>query len=332
MKLKTLLLSFILSLLVTSSALAVTYTPQVSIPSPDNTGSFNKAYTFKNNGTIEPIGLLIKDVMKYLIGIAGILGTIMLMYGGFLYIISGGQGKLITDAQNHIVSAIVGIVLAATSYLILATVNPDLVNLKATTINSIQASGCCKSDTSCSTSKSQSDCKSSSDFVKNGICYQSKCLANAAELKEEQIAADEKNITNTDYGKDCTNNFGTIEQLTGENICGVMPTAYDAPDVTGSESKLQFTCCIQPCKNPANLGKSCAWYSGSEKLWSGYCSPDKKCLDKTVVGNIGEWCGDNAAGKCYTPEWVGPISKCPGTLSTTGTGGRDCNSTTVCCK
>jgi hypothetical protein len=175
MKLKTLILSFILSLLVASSALAVTFTPQVAIPSPDDTGSFNKAYTFKNNGTIEPIGLLIKDIMKYLIGICGILGTIMLMYGGFLYIISGGQGKLITDAQNHIVSAIVGIVLAATSYLILATVNPDLVNLKATKINTIQASGCCISDSTCSATKEKTDCKNSSDFIKGGTCTENKC-------------------------------------------------------------------------------------------------------------------------------------------------------------
>lgn len=134
----------------------IKFTPQVSIPSPDNTGSFDKPFIFKDNGTIEPIGLLIKDIIKYLIGIAGILGTIMLMYGGFLYIISGGQGKLITDAQNHIVSAIVGIVLAATSYLILATVNTDLVNFKATTINSVT-----KETTVASAGPTAADCNSS---------------------------------------------------------------------------------------------------------------------------------------------------------------------------
>lgn len=165
MHFKTIFLSFIVCLIFASAAAAadVTFTPQVPIPQVgQEKNSFGSTYTFEKDGTIKPIGLLIKDIMKYMIGIAGILGTIMLMYGGFLYIMGGAQSKMITDAQNHIVSAIVGIVLAATSYIILATVNTDLVNFKATKINSIQAMGCCekqKTNNSCGY-VTQNDCTS----------------------------------------------------------------------------------------------------------------------------------------------------------------------------
>lgn len=148
-----------------------TFTPSVPLPGD---GPMSKSYPFPENGTVAPIGELIKQIMKYIIGICGVLGTIMLIYGGFLYTISRGEGKLIADAQNTILSAIIGIVLAATSYLILATVNTDLVNFKATSITSVKPMGCCVGEKTCS-SKSSDQCTSGTKFLKNGICYDNVC-------------------------------------------------------------------------------------------------------------------------------------------------------------
>jgi hypothetical protein len=114
----------------------VEFTPQVPIQIPGQASyDFNQ---FSKDGTIAPIGHFIAYIMKYMIGAAGILGTIMLMVGGFRYAISQGDGQAVTSAQNIIQSSLVGIVLAATSYLILATVNTDLVNFKATGVGSIK--------------------------------------------------------------------------------------------------------------------------------------------------------------------------------------------------
>jgi len=61
--------------------------------------------------------------------IAGILAVGMIVYAGFLWMTSPAIGK-IEEAKNRIWSAIIGVILLLASYLILNTINPDLVNLK----------------------------------------------------------------------------------------------------------------------------------------------------------------------------------------------------------
>ena len=46
----------------------------------------------------------------------GIITVIMLVIGGFKYIISGGDGKKISDAKNTILYAIVGLVIVVLAY------------------------------------------------------------------------------------------------------------------------------------------------------------------------------------------------------------------------
>ncbi|MBI4280626.1 D-alanyl-D-alanine carboxypeptidase family protein [Candidatus Uhrbacteria bacterium] len=68
---------------------------------------------------------------SYLVGIAGILAAVMIMYGGTKWIFAGGDSSKITTARETIVHAVIGLVLALGSYLILFSINPDLVKFKA---------------------------------------------------------------------------------------------------------------------------------------------------------------------------------------------------------
>ena len=104
------------------------FTPQVQLP----------GYTFvdsdKSTGNI---ARYIRAIYKYAIGIVGILSAVVLMIGGVMWIVAGGSATAIGEAKAWIGASLTGLLLALLSYLILATVNPALVNLKTSQITTI---------------------------------------------------------------------------------------------------------------------------------------------------------------------------------------------------
>ncbi len=56
---------------------------------------------------------LIKDVINFFSAFVGIIAVIMIVYGGFKYITSGGDSGNITGAKNTIIYAIIGLVIVA---------------------------------------------------------------------------------------------------------------------------------------------------------------------------------------------------------------------------
>lgn len=115
-----------LTLFLTSSqqALATQFTPQISIGTDFQAGE-------AKNITETSIGEYIAAIYKYAIGIVGILATVILMYGGVRWITSGGNSEKIGDAKAWIGAALSGLVLALASFLILATINPALVEIQS---------------------------------------------------------------------------------------------------------------------------------------------------------------------------------------------------------
>ncbi len=99
---------------------AISFTPQIAIPG-------------YNGGKITEysIGLYILAIYKYAIGIVGILATVVLMYGGIRWLTSGGSSEKIGDAKAWIGAALSGLVLALASFLILNTINPELVKIQS---------------------------------------------------------------------------------------------------------------------------------------------------------------------------------------------------------
>lgn len=59
--------------------------------------------------------------------LAGGLAFIMIVFAGFQYLTSGGNTAQQKDAQERIVSAIIGIILLFAFYIILYTINPDIL-------------------------------------------------------------------------------------------------------------------------------------------------------------------------------------------------------------
>lgn len=79
----------------------------------------------------------IKAIYNYGLGIVGILAALVLMGGGVLWLISGGDASKITQAKEMIIGSITGLIILTGSYLLLFQVNPELTKLKKIELNSI---------------------------------------------------------------------------------------------------------------------------------------------------------------------------------------------------
>jgi hypothetical protein len=103
---------------------------QVGIPNFIDRGGTK---TLDSNSTVY-IAQMVKAFYDYGVGIAGILAAIMLMAGGLLWLTSAGNSSRIEQAKNLIFGSIIGLVLLFGAWMMLRTINPNLVDFK---INSI---------------------------------------------------------------------------------------------------------------------------------------------------------------------------------------------------
>ena len=72
------------------------------------------------------------------LGAITILALAQMMYGGIQYILAAGNVSKHEEAKNTIQQALLGLGLLLASYLLLRTINPDLVNLKNPTLIPLQ--------------------------------------------------------------------------------------------------------------------------------------------------------------------------------------------------
>lgn len=82
------------------------------------------------DGQIVDLAQYIGIVYNFLIGIAGLVASVMLVVGGFQYLTSAGDSGKTGAAKKRMLNALVGLVLALGAYTILKTINPALLSLK----------------------------------------------------------------------------------------------------------------------------------------------------------------------------------------------------------
>jgi hypothetical protein len=69
--------------------------------------------------TLSDLEVLFQRVISIALGLGGIVLFVMLVVGGFKYLTSGGDPKAVESAQKTLTSAILGLVLLLSAYLIL---------------------------------------------------------------------------------------------------------------------------------------------------------------------------------------------------------------------
>lgn len=74
----------------------------------------------------------ISIIYKYSLGVGGLLALGVIVFGAVLYTTSAGNSSKQEEAKKWILGAIYGLLLLLAAYLILYTINPDLVKLKIT--------------------------------------------------------------------------------------------------------------------------------------------------------------------------------------------------------
>lgn len=87
-------------------------------------GSSGSCTSTEANGSIQTIATKVVNIFSLIVGIVAV---IMIIYGGFRYITSGGDSGKVSSAKNSLIYAIVGLIIVAIAQLI--------VNVVLTTVN-----------------------------------------------------------------------------------------------------------------------------------------------------------------------------------------------------
>src|SRR3989339_1465124 len=122
-----------LGALIAAPAEAMIYEPQVQM------GEQRGSIAIENN--LRPIGDYIKNIYPYALSGVGILATVVMMFGGFIWITAGGNASRVGEAKAWIGAALSGLVLALLSYMVLNAINPALINFRISTIEPIESDG-----------------------------------------------------------------------------------------------------------------------------------------------------------------------------------------------
>lgn len=135
---------FILSALTyTRFASAVAYTPLVRIPGLPAAGTVN-------------LSMYMVGLYNFLLSIVGIVAVMMLIFGGMRYITAMGSSSAISSAKDIVTNAFFGLLLALISWVIVSTINPDILfiqsptsRLPASSFTGVRDVACTKSNDPC---------------------------------------------------------------------------------------------------------------------------------------------------------------------------------------
>lgn len=88
------------------------------------------AIAFGSTKTVTGLSGYLAVVYKWLVGSAAVFAVVVMMIGGIQYMLAGGSAQGVSQAKEKITNALTGMVLLLATYLILYTVNPQLVSLR----------------------------------------------------------------------------------------------------------------------------------------------------------------------------------------------------------
>ncbi len=86
----------------------------------------------------------IVGVYKFAVAFVAIAALLMITIGGFYYITSAGNQAQAGTAKTIVKDALLGLIVVFVTWLILHTINPDLVEIKANMVKDLQSSATTK--------------------------------------------------------------------------------------------------------------------------------------------------------------------------------------------
>lgn len=126
----------------------VYFNPQVSIPGSVMIGGKEFSVTTCEPGQkISECGILVDGstaqkyfavFYRFFVAALAVVAVVMVMWGGFKRIMAAGAPEKVKDANDTIMGAISGMVIALLSYSILSLINPELVSLKSLDVYNVK--------------------------------------------------------------------------------------------------------------------------------------------------------------------------------------------------
>ena len=326
---------------------SLNFTPEISIPNSAfnnaksipvgnviNSTDANNVKTTTMSSTL--LSQYIQAIYNYGLAIAAILAAIVLMGGGLLWLTSGGDSGRVGKAKEMIIGAITGLIILFCAWIILNTVNPDLLTLKPINTVVITKVGYCCDPTKGNvlTDQASKVCPGSSR-----ICGNSETCSNTS-------------VDNT-YSCVNTNNYNCCVYYldggrTSNNTIKCEPVNWTLRENCATPAGYQWV--------ETEMGKYCAprSFSVSSGTGKGLCASDE-CVGKgdnyscTADGvrpcrcfngapfygeslKVGDPCGDRGGSTCYQAECN---SQKPALnedyIGLGGVGGDNCGNGLHCC-
>lgn len=109
--------------------------PQLNVPIPNL--KFTDAIVTDTTIKTSFLAEYINAIYKYMIGIGITIAIVMIMIGGLQYVLGAGSGN-VDKGKERIKNGIVGLILLWSVFLILHTVNPQLVSLKMVELQTVK--------------------------------------------------------------------------------------------------------------------------------------------------------------------------------------------------
>ena len=79
--------------------------------------------------SVDDLGEYIRIFYEFFVTSAGVLAAAMMVIGGYKWITAAGNPSIISGAKEMVISAVTGLVLALTSFLLLTAINPNITSL-----------------------------------------------------------------------------------------------------------------------------------------------------------------------------------------------------------
>jgi len=119
----------------TGSSQGFSFTPTVKFPIGGQSMNFTTVACQEGEDCEIPwLGEYVSALYQYGVGLAAVLAAVMIMVGGFIWLMSAGSPDKVGKAKDFIISALTGLFLALFSFIILTGINPRLVEINPLSI------------------------------------------------------------------------------------------------------------------------------------------------------------------------------------------------------
>jgi hypothetical protein len=189
------------------------------------------------------LGEFIKYLYEWGIALGGVATFVAFVIAGFQYIISVGNPQMMKDSMDRVKSAIFGLILLLSSFVLLKTINPELTKFKLQpfnpeAVNDVFAT--CDTDKDCPDPSYRCVPSGKTGSGKKGICF--------PKTEDSTVCYKAVICDNTDFGPPC-------EDITVGQIVQKAPKSVKAWFKDPNDNNKEKECNLRDIPDPENPGK-----------------------------------------------------------------------------